>query len=590
MSFINKKILKNNWRWLVLLILAIFFFLGTSSFNYLSQDKDFVKWLSPDETANYVFSKFYGQEGELVIFEKYNLYVGDIIQPRSFRSDFGFLKPVSFLGIILIYGKIVSLTSYKILPFLTPFFGAIGILFFYLLVKKIFNRNIAFISALLLTSFPVYIYYSARSMFHNILFMTFLIISLYFLVLMSKKKKNTKEHAGLFIVSGIKVGEYGNLFFASLAGIFMGLAVITRTSELLWIVPMLFVLWIFNIKKVGVIKLFLFISFLFLSVLPIFYWNQVLYGSPLNGGYPEMNKTISNITTVSSDVVRATVTGEFVYMNELFGMLKDNIFFFGFHPRDSLKRFYYYFVVMFPWLFWSAIVGFLLFLQKWKKIKKKHLAFLSSYVVVSLILLFYYGSWKFTDNPDPRSFTIGNSYTRYWLPIYLGAMPFASIFILRFTKLLKNKILILISRVVIISLIFFVSIQFVLLGSSEGLIITSQKQKEWKTEFDSVLNLTESNSVIITRYHDKLFFPERKVIVGLFNDDNMVSRYSVLVDYLPVYYYNFTLPQKDIDYLNNGKLGGHELEIKVIENITEDFTLYRIERKIIDNKKIDYEK
>ena len=560
-EFINKYI-KKYWRWLILIILAISFFIGVSSFNYITQSDDFIKWGSPDETANYIFTKLYAQEGDLRIFEKYNLYVDDVIQPRSMRSDSGQIKPVSFLGIILIYGKLAGWTSYKIIPFLTPLFAGIGIIFFYLLIKKIFGRRNALISAFLLASFPPFIYYSARSMFHNVPFIVFFIIGLYYAVLMVKNKK--------------KSNRYFAWGYSALAGGFMGLAIITRTSELLWIIPMLIVLWLFNVKKVGITKLIIFLSFLFLSLLPELHWNQILYNSPVYGGYNEMNQSVNNIASASSGLVKGTLTGELSHHNELLNKIKDSIFYFGFDARQSLKMFYYYFVKMFYWLFWPSVLGFLLFARRIKKWKRKHWAYLASYFVISIILIFYYGSWEFHDNPDPGSFTIGNSYTRYWLPIYLGAIPFASNFIIKLTKMLKKKFFINAVRVIIIILIFFVSIQYVLIGSEEGLIYSFIKNEQARHEYDKILNLTESNSVIITRYHDKLLFPERKVIVGLFNDNNMVAQYANLVDYLSVYYYNFTFPEKDIDYLNNKRLVEFGLAVEKVKKITEDFTLYRL--------------
>ena len=85
-----------------MIALACLFFVGTSSFNYFTQtysktetELDFVKWISPDETANYIFSKLYGQTGEIKIYEQYNLYTEDVMHPRSVRSDFGKLKPMS---------------------------------------------------------------------------------------------------------------------------------------------------------------------------------------------------------------------------------------------------------------------------------------------------------------------------------------------------------------------------------------------------------------------------------------------------------------------------------------------------------------
>ena len=69
-----------------------------------------------------------------------------------------------------------------------------------------------------------------------------------------------------------------------------------------------------------------------------------------------------------------------------------------------------------------------------RKPRKKYFAYFSVFAVLSLILIFYYGSWQFNDNPDPNRFTIGNSYTRYWLPIYLMMMPIAALAIVKFSQ------------------------------------------------------------------------------------------------------------------------------------------------------------
>lgn len=572
-----KYIFNNHWRLILVISMSIIFFIGTSSYNFSTQSKDFVKWSSPDETANYTFTKLYAQTGNLTISEKYNPMVNYIIHPRSILAQANLLKPMSFLGIILIYGKLASLTSYQIIPYLTPLFGALGIIFFYFLIKELFGNNNGLISALLLAVFPPYIYYSSRSMFHNVLFVVLLIIGLYFAFLMNRKqeqiitpeKKFSRVFNGRFLT---------NFFYPAMSGLFFGLTIITRTSELLWLLPALFVLWFFNIKKTGIIKLLVLLSFLGLALLPVAYWNQVLFGAPLNTGYPEMNTSITKLTESGSQLIKTTISkaGEMTAIKTIITKIKNIIFYFGFDTHKSIKMFYYYFFKMFSWLFWSAVLGFLIFLFSYKDIKKKHLAFLSAYLVASIILLFYYGSWEFHDNPDPKQTTIGNSYTRYWLPIYLGAMPFASLFLIKITKLLKNKFLINGARIGVIAVIYFISLQFVLFGSAEGLIFTAQNQNDSRIEQDKILSLTENNSVIITRYHDKLFFPERMVIMGLFDDDNMNLEYAKLAELIPVYYYNFTLPEKAINYLNNSRLAVVDLKITKINTITRDFSLYSL--------------
>ena len=327
----------------VLLLLAVFFFVGAGAFNFFTQkyseNGDFVKWTSPDETANYIFTKLYGQEGRLTINEDYNLRFDDVMHPRSFRSDRGVLKPVSFLGIILLYGKIVSLTSYKILPFITPALAALGIIFYYLLVRKIFNQKIALISSIFLAFLPPYLYYSARSMFHNVPFVVFLIMALYFIILAFAKKEKQK-----FLDYKISLQTVKFILFSFLGGLCLGLSITMRASELMWIAPILFLALLLNIKRVNILNLPFIVFGLLLSLLPFFYHNQVLYGALAFGGYPEMNQSISDIISVGADAVKG---GE----GSFFLTLRNNIFRFGFHEKFSLEMLTQYFVKMFDFSF-----------------------------------------------------------------------------------------------------------------------------------------------------------------------------------------------------------------------------------------------
>jgi hypothetical protein len=606
---IRKTILK-NWQEIMLGGFVVLFFIATSSFSFLihdyssdlSKQSDFVKWVSPDETANYIFAKLYAQTGEIQLQENYNLLVDDIMRPRSLRSDHGAIKPVSFLGIILIYGQIASIFGYKIIPFLTPFFASIGIVFFYLFVRKLFGRHNAFLSAMFLVFFPPFFYYTTRSMFHNVLFTVLLIISLYFSLLMGEKGNPFKRIENLF-----KLKYFKKYIFSALAGTFLGLTIVTRVSELLWLLPLFLFLWLFNMRRVGITKFLIFLSFLIIATLPMFYYNQLLYGSFFAGGYPQMNQSIQVLATASTDIVGSSVGGGWLFLKDKLEIIKNTIFHFGFDWEQSKLMFQNYFIDMFAWIFWSAIVGLVLFFANFKNKKYGQWLYLPAYFLISFILLVYYGSWVFHDNPDLEAITIGNSYTRYWLPVYLGALPFASIFVMRLTKIFclfsrgklkdeendnedaveKEQVSLFeprgektfcrnFLRVVIIFVIAFVSLKFVLYGSEEGLAYTFKKVQDSRTEWEQVIALTENNSAIVTRYHDKLFFPERKVIVGLFDDKNMNDRYGKLAKELPLYYYNFSLKDADIKYLNNRRLAESGLHIELVKKITDDFSLYRL--------------
>ncbi|MCX6792971.1 MAG: glycosyltransferase family 39 protein [Candidatus Falkowbacteria bacterium] len=571
------KLFKNQWPWLIIIPVAIGFFVFTSSFNYLSQSSNFVKWLSPDETANYTISKIYAQTGSLAFFEKYNLLVKDIIHPRSFRSDWGLIKPVSFLGLPIIYGTIADIFGITVLPYLTPLFAAIGLIFFYLLIKNIFGQSNALISTLLASVFPIYTYYSSRSMFHNVLFMVALIIGLYFLVNILNRND---EHKNYFKRNGF------GFLFTFLSGLFIGIALAVRTSELLWLGPLLVFLWLFNIKRLGIVRPFIFLYGIFMAFMPIIYWNNVLYGSFISSGYPELNSSLFSLGKDGSSLASNVVGGKFVELKSILISIKQTIFHFGFNLAQSYKMFNAYVRNMFPWLFWSTGVGIVFFLAYFKDYKKSRWLFLIGWLGLSAVLVIYYGSWVFYDNPDPKSFTIGNSYTRYWLPLYFGALPFVSLALIRLTGFLRRPAAIWGLRMALIAVLATLSVQFVWLDPAEGLAVSIQKQKDAKSEWAKILDVTENNSVIITRYSDKLLFPERKVIIGLFDDKNMIAEYAILAKKIPTYYYNFSYKPEDVDYLNNGVLKEHGIALKLVEPITDRFSLYKLNQVTVEKDKV----
>ncbi|MCU0679943.1 MAG: hypothetical protein MUF50_01395 [Planctomycetes bacterium] len=606
---------RKNKELCLVIVVALIFFLGTSFFYSALQSSSYQKWSSPDETANYFFTKQYALHSVLSAFEPNNIIASDLVHPRSFRSDFGVLKPVSFLGIMLIYGTIAKLFSIGVIPFLTPFFGALGIILFYLLIKELWNKRLALGSALFLAAFPVYQYFSAKSMFHNILFIVLLIGSLFFLVKTGKEKR-VKEK-----ILALKV-DWRSLLFSALGGALLGLTVITRTSELLWLLPMMFLIWLFNIKRFGLIRLLISLAFFLFALLPLFYQNQILYDSPWRSGYVEMNKALEKIFKVgrnfwpeskpnnevmvqlnntqsnniqsnniqSSNIPNQNNLSSLTLIYNSFKQhflassetVKNTIFYFGLHPKQSFLAFDHYVKRMFPYLFWPAIIGLLFFVilaLALKESKRRHLVFIISWLLISFILILYYGSWKFNDNPDPNSFTIGNSYTRYWLPVYLGLIPFAVWLLMGWLDLILSKFIYLKNFIFLslVMIIMTIGSYFTVFGSEEGLYYLLERSKYDQQIFQEILAQTENNSVIITFYHDKLLFPERKVIFGLLNDNNMNAIYARLAKRVPVYYFNFTLGEKDLKYLNDRKLKEAGLHIKIEQEIGETFSLYRLE-------------
>jgi hypothetical protein len=250
---------------------------------------------------------------------------------------------------------------------------------------------------------------------------------------------------------------------------------------------------------------------------------------------------------------------------------------------------------MFPWLFWLSLAGgLLLVIRNFIRFRRRDIVYILVLVVMSAILVLYYGSWKFNDNPNAAHYTIGNSYTRYWLPMYAFALPLAALSISSiartFARMFKNKR----DRGLATGLMVFLSVAwlsyhsaiFSLFGSEEGIAHLYYNSLRDRTSLEKVSVLLDEGAVVVTQYHDKYLFPEHRVVVGLLSDDNMNYYYGQIAKVAPLYYYNFTFPEQDMVYLNQKKLPLFGLKISPISRIDRAFTLYRLEENVINYESV----
>jgi len=180
----------------------------------------------------------------------------------------------------------------------------------------------------------------------------------------------------------------------------------------------------------------------------------------------------------------------------------------------------------------------------------------------------------------------------------LGALPIISFFILRFTgalfisekedflikinkpkrffsfNFLTKNFLLNIFRAIFIIFIFYFSATLIF-GAQGGLASSFSNRQTSLNEYQDILNLTPENSVIITRYQDKLIFPERKVIVGAFDDPILNNLYARLLKEVPLYYYNFSFNNKDLEYINK-KLLSFGFKLELVKKSSSGFALYKL--------------
>src|SRR3989344_6320928 len=89
---------------------------------------------SPDEMANFYFAKNVAINNSLSVREPINNDLGNRVYPRSIAASNGALRPLSFIGLPVIYGILAKVLSVRAIPFFTGFIGAAAGLIFYLLL------------------------------------------------------------------------------------------------------------------------------------------------------------------------------------------------------------------------------------------------------------------------------------------------------------------------------------------------------------------------------------------------------------------------------------------------------------------------
>lgn len=535
---------------------ALLFFLVTAFFALTWRDGHYN---SPDETANAFFIRQYVQTGSFRVAEPLNVVGENIIHPRAMQIVQHDLAPGSFLGMLLLYGWIAKILGVWIVPLLTPIFATIASFFFYKLVRLFFDERVARWSFFLLLINPAWIYYTARSMFPNVLFLSLIIIGLHYLLHASKS------------LYPIRYTLYASLL--------IGAALAVRTSEAGWVLAGLLLLYFLHLRQnhkkhqkshytelvleheFGITRVLVFFAGVLVAFLPIFYYNMQIYGHPLYNGYSQ----------IDSEAVPAAFAWHFQsrFLSTIFSLLLP----FGIKPLVLLQNAYDYLIWFFWWLAVPMVLGVVALIQNQRitesKNQKHKSVFMFScfYVFMTVWLLLYYGSWVFRDTTLAGP-TLGTSYVRYWLPIFIFGLPFAA-FILSQQKRF-------VTRVVLIGIIVLSSWS-VFWNNGESLFAIRKSTREGRSVSAAVFSRTEANAVILTERSDKLFFPERRVIFNDPLDQKKIDRVVALLAYrVPVYYFT-ELQKSDIDFGNERRLVSHGVAWSGGEEVGGQ-RLYRLEK------------
>lgn len=508
------KLTKNSL--FLALSIIITFGLFFMFFNYLNFNTDNSPQVfnSPDETANYFFAKNFKENTNLKIYNKY-LTISPDVHPRSINTNNNYLVPGSFVGMPIIYGVIAKIVGLDAINYLTSIFAILSVILFFLFIKNLFDKNIATLSSLLMLSSTPFWYWSSRPMMHNILFIFLFILFLFISQIAIKKQK---------------------LVFYIISPLILILTFFVRSSEVIWIIPLILFLLIILRKQIDFKKIL--ISILIwagLGTIALLLFPNIL-NLLLSIGYFG-NANFKNLTLTQK--------------------ITASLLPFGFNLKNILSVIYNYIIKI------NTIYAILLFLSILyifiRKNDKKIKVYFVSWVIISFILFIYYASWQIMDNTTGIP-TIGNSYSRYLLPYFVFSTPIIANLLINFTSSKKKFVIAILGFV--LAIFIMSSYNIVMKTPGDGLINMSITIKKYQFLNDKIQKNTETNSIIITDKSDKFIFSYRNVLYIGGKNINSYDISKFKNKNIPIYYFK-----------NGGMIPNTNFE-KIFES--QNYYLYKI--------------
>ncbi len=523
-------------------------------------------YISPDETANAYFATTFAEEGKLWYTEPLNLDAFDRLHPRATESHGGLVSPSGFWGMSFIYGLIGGLTSVSFMHILTALIAIIASFLFKTTIAKVCDEKIAWISWVLLLTHPAWWYYAMRGWHHNILFVSLLITLLYGIIV-----RPFTSHASHSPSVGVMMDK---ILIASSAA----LAIFVRPSAILWLIPILAIATHLASRRTKKLLIAAIVTSL-IAAAALWMVNTSVFGS------------LSHLRASSS-----VPAHESSFITQIFPD--------GFQIKTVARSIGYYFFIKIWWFTIPMLIALTAFIPKHKKIlgqlfkktsnnfgERRNLSdspfafgrraqptqqkdnslkdrYLLLFAGVTVMLLLWYGSWNISDNPDPRNISLANSYMRYWLPAFVLSIPCVAIGIQAISKKINH------TKGLAGLLVVMIGISGYTVASGNDGVINNISQLKTNHEISQKVNgLIPSQSIIITNRHDKLFFPDHKILFPI-DDPGTFETIRALKRTSPIFVYNLKFSEDELSGYN-GVLKQLGLRLQPLQEFGNE-QLYRI--------------
>jgi hypothetical protein len=523
---------------LIAAIVALAFGAACAAFGLISP----LIWNSPDETAVAFFSRVLVSDGRLPVFEPANLFGSGNVHPRSIISLDANLVPASFYGVMYYFAVLFKLLGRAGWAIGAPLATALASLAVFFGLRRALGDRTAQIGQILFWANPAVWYFTSRGLYPNIIFIDFVIVGLACLLL--------RPWNAFAAGRGHRLLE---LAIDDLVGLaFIGAAFIVRPVELIWLAPILAVLAWRARRRLKWYRIVWGAVILAAFVGTLLVFNGRLYGSPLNFGYTAGSTapgiSIPAASAPSSLPLAVTKPRPFILP-------------FGFHPRLAVSNAFDYLILFAWWLPLAAAVGFLLTRNR---VFRKQWGWALLWVAACIDI--YYGSGVFIDS-SVSQWTIGSSYLRYFLPASILLVPFAA----EGLAIASSKR----RWVAPTALALFVVLSgwTVYWRSPESLVPLAATLNRYAEIKSAVLKEVGPDAVIITERSDKIFFPDRRVIIGL-RDKQTLDEIPRLANRLKIFYYGITIAESELPSINK-ELHARHFQLGRIKSFGNE-TLYGI--------------
>ena len=522
------------WRESLLLMLSLFLFFA---YSYLAIDNQ-GKFYAPDETANYYIIQQFVETGHLYGLEPLNLEVGNVVLPRSLNISGEKIVPQGFVGLPLIYGSLANVFGLGVVPYLSPIFAILSLWLFYFLVSKYFSRNVALASTFMFGLLPAFWFNVSKLLIPNSLLL-FFVLGAWLTLILSHRR---------------------GVLLAGLSAWLFGMALWVRPAEVLWLAALVLVVYVMRRRDYNWRQIVVFLLTGALSVLVLFVINWQIYDSIFRVGYNNLQSSSSSIALL---------------WQQIFLPFGFNWAHFFFQVKEFLIKPEWF--LLLPAIFAGIIY--------WRKKDLLARQWISVATIVSLILLFYYGSywpWGESGQPLEPTLNIGAPHFRYWLMIFILSLPLSAIFFRdQISSLFSSKKMRSIVVIILLAVYSLISIQTVFLDAMEGLIKVKADIVDFQPRLISLGQIVEANAVlVIPDWADRIFFPEYAVIISI--DDNRVHAGDVMAslkkiaEQRPLYYYSAS-SETDIASLQT-EFVKYDLHLDFLQSIYKGEKLYRFEQ------------